>query len=140
MLKIVKATHASAFFSIFDLIMRKYVFAILLVFVFMQLFASKALLYNKTQYPANALTEKIISKSNPSTPDLLVENFIVELDDEDEFSASENKSSVNELMIQNQFGSTKYSAYNPTIHLNSHLTPYSSASKPLYILWSVFRI
>lgn len=140
MLKIVKATHASAFFSIFDPIMRKYVFAILMVFVFMQPLVSKALVYNNTPYSINALTEKIISKSNPSTPGLLVENFIVELDDEDEFSASENKSSVNELMIQNQFGSTKYSAYNSTIHLNSHLTPYSSVSKPLYILWSVFRI
>ena len=140
MLKIVKATHASAFFSIFDPIMRKYVFAILMVFVFMQPLVSKALVYNNTPYSINALTEKIISKSNPPTPGLLVENFIVELDDEDEFSASENKSSVNELMIQNQFGSTKYSAYNSTIHLNSHLTPYSSVSKPLYILWSVFRI
>jgi hypothetical protein len=140
LLKIVKATHASAFFSIFDLIMRKYVFAILMVFVFMQPLVSKALVYNNTCYSTNALTEKIISKSNPSTPALLVENFIAELDDEDEFSASENKSNVNELIIQNQFCSTKYKAVNASIHLSSYLTPYSCASKPLYILWSVFRI
>ncbi len=121
-------------------IMRKYVFAILLAFVFMQPLASRALAYNNTPYPSNALTKLSISKNNPSTPSLLVENFIAELDDEDEFSDSENKSSVNELILESQFGSAMYNASNPTIHLNSYLTPYSCASKPLYILWSAFRI
>lgn len=140
MLKIVKATHASAFFSIFDLIMRKYVFAILLIFVFMQPLVSKALVYNNTPYSIKAHTEHSISKSSPTTPGLLMENFIAELEDEDEFSDSYNLSSANELFIEKQFGSIKYNAVNASIHLNGYLTPYSIASKPLYILWSVFRI
>jgi hypothetical protein len=140
LLKIVKATHASAFFSIFDPIMRKYVFAILLVFVFMQPLVSKALVYNNTPFSINAHTERSISKSTPTTPGLLMENFIAELEDEDEFSDSYNLSSVNELLVEKQFGSIKYNAVNASIHLNGYLTPYSIASKPLYILWSVFRI
>jgi hypothetical protein len=140
LLKIVKADYAWPFFTIFDPIMKKQLLGILLILLFLQPLVSNALAYHSIHNPALVSHKLNFSKGNSSLPNCLMETLVLEAEDEDELFEAENATNPTVLIFSNQYKENKFFPQKLAIHFNSINTQYRSATKPLYILWSVFRI
>ncbi|MEN9696806.1 MAG: hypothetical protein RLZ56_227 [Bacteroidota bacterium] len=119
--------------------MRKYLFGILLLFVFLQPVTAKDLAYHSVPcFTHNGHAS--FSESIPPSPQNQLDELVIDADDEDEISASENNHVIRDLIFENQTQA-------PIVLLNSiangqrcETAPYRQAKQPLYILWRVFRI
>ncbi|MEY4279511.1 MAG: hypothetical protein RL377_1515 [Bacteroidota bacterium] len=140
MLKFVKASLAFTWFSIFVFIMRKYLLGILLIFVFLQPVASRALVYFNAHNISSNTEHGLITKSPTQHTATPMEALATEEDDEDEQVNTETKNNECNLILENQINAnllfqtaTKIASYN-------HSALNRPGNQPLYILWSVFRI
>lgn len=140
MLKFVKATLAFTWFSIFVVNMKKYLFGILLIFVFLQPVASRAIVYFSAHNPLSNTEHHLLTQhhtSNTSTP---MEALATEEDDEDEHANTDTKNNECDWIIQNHIEATQFNPAVSKVVSYSYSAPHTSKNQPLYILWSVFRI
>ena len=120
--------------------MKKYVLGILLVFVFMQPLASRALAYHNAANSTCILSTSSFSKENSNKSGLIAEGCILDADDEDEFSDSEPKNNISEFVLENHIYTNRFIFSTHTFLNKTYTYVDRNASKPLYVLWSVFRI
>ena len=119
--------------------MKKYLFGILLLFVFLQPLTAKDLVYHSApaicNHPQESVTESI-----PLTPQTQVEAVLIDVDDEDEVSETETKNNISQFVYENQTQIAIISGVRQVAITPLGLSPYRLVNQPLYLLWSVFLI
>ena len=120
--------------------MKRYLLGILMLLILFQSLASKALANRVESYSSSAFSREYIQDTHQEFPATLFENFVLDAEDEDDLSELENYISQETIDIQTTGPTHFYYTPNVGITLNSNNSRSECASKPLYILWSVFRI
>ena len=120
--------------------MKKYIYGLFIVLLIIQPLVSKAIVYHNIHHSVNARNEQIISSAIPPSSTLLSENFILDLDDDDEFSETENKTNFNDLILNDQFKICNFTYFDTFIVSHNDTSQNIYQGKSLCILWCVFRI
>ena len=120
--------------------MKRYLLGILMLLILFQPLASKALVNKVESYSSSAFSKEYIQDSRQELPATLFENFVLDVEDEDDLSELENHTSQETVDIQTSIPAHFYYIPNVDITLNSKHSRSECVSKPLYILWSVFLI
>lgn len=119
--------------------MKKYFLGLLLLLAFIQPLVVNVLVYNAHGYLFHGLTIKSPVKKAPASKSLGVDSVIIDFDD-DEVNEEENKDSSTDLYCQYNMNDASFYAHSPLTTLKGTALQFKHINKPLYILWSVFRI
>jgi hypothetical protein len=119
--------------------MNRYILGIITLLFFLQPLATKAIAFNAASFPINNISHQQLQSNNQESPHLLIENLLLDAEDEDEFFEQENNSSEDIIVClpARITYSTLFSKQDAIFYIQD-ASP--ANSKPLYILWSVFRI
>jgi len=120
--------------------MKRYFLGILMFLILFQPLVTKALANRVESYPNSTFSKEQLQAKHQEIPATLFENLVLDAEDEDDLSELENHTSQEAILIKTISPANFYSTYNIGIALNSNNGRSQSSSKPLYILWSVFRI
>jgi hypothetical protein len=122
------------------MIMKKFLLGILTLLLFLQPLASKALAFNTASYPKNINFHQEFQSKKQESPSPIIENLVLDAEDEDEFSELETSSCEDTIVCQ--AANLSYSSLCSKQAAITYSKEVSRAcyNKPLYILWSVFRI
>lgn len=116
--------------------MRKYILGVLMLLAYLQPLVANALVFNTNDSFFHLNSPSHFSKDLPSSKSLMVESILIDIDDDDELSEPSS-----DLCLLDNINSAAFNAQiiksNQTIAVDSKI---KHSSKPLYILWSVFRI
>ena len=111
-----------------------------MLLAYLQPLVVNALVFDNNSHLKSPITQSNISKTQPIEKALSVEAIFVDLDDEDDFSESETKNVNTDIYCQCSFIDAYLKVHSTLATLNSTDFQLKHSSKPLYILWSVFRI
>ena len=119
--------------------MKRYLIGILVLFILFQPLITKALVNNNISCPLGTFSKELLDVNHQKGPIHLMDSIVLDAEDEDEFSEFENFDS-NEAPVL-EYTSIMHNACN-VAHFNFTGKAANNAysNKPLYILWSVFRI
>jgi len=119
--------------------MKKYLLGFLLLLVFVQPLVVNVLVYNTQAKTVHSFAFKSPIKKIPATKSFGIDSIIIDLDDE-EVAEADNKGYQTDLFCQANLEEAYVKVHSDLAALKSTSAPLKHSSKPLYILWSVFRI
>ena len=120
--------------------MKKYFLGFLLLLAFLQPLVVNVLVSNVKEHPFHTLSFKSPFKKAPATKSFGLDSVILDIDDDDEFSENEKKSiDSKDYYLQPAYCLSVYKKDN-SINKARANTISSYSNRPLFILWSVFRI
>lgn len=120
--------------------MNRYILGLITLLLFLQPLATKALAFNAASYPQNIISQQLLQSNKQESPTPIIENIVLDVEDEDEFSELENNSC--EDVVACQTPGVPFSSLcskQAAITYNKEVLR-ACYKEPLYILWSVFRI
>lgn len=120
--------------------MKKYLLGFLLLLAFLQPLVVNVLVSNGQGHPIHALAFKSPVKKAPATNSFGLDNVILDIDDDDEFSENEgNENDSKDYFLAPQYCLVYYNKDN-AVHSEKAVINTPHSNRPLFILWSVFRI
>ena len=120
--------------------MKKYLLGFLLLLAFLQPLVVNLLVSNGQEHPVHILAFKSPIKKAPATKSFGLDSVIIDIDDDDEFSDNERKQNDSkDYFLQPQYCLAKYIKDN-SVHSEKATITTPHSNRPLFILWSVFRI
>jgi hypothetical protein len=119
--------------------MKKYLLGLLLLLAFVQPLVVNMLVYNAQARTFHSFVVKSPVKKAPTSKNFGIDSIIVDLDDDDVAEAN-NKEYQTDLFSQSNLEEAYVRVHSKLATLKSTSAPLKHSSKPLYILWSVFRI
>ena len=119
--------------------MKKYLLGFLMLLAFIQPLVVNVLVYNAQERTFHNFAIKSPVKKLPATKSFGIDSIIVDLDD-DEVAEVDNKEHQTDLFYQSNLEEAYVRVHSKLATLKSTSAPLKHSSKPLYILWSVFRI
>lgn len=119
--------------------MKKYLLGFLLLLAFLQPMVANVLFYNTQGHQIHGIAFKSPIKKAPTTKSFGVDSILIELDDDD-ISETETETNHSEWYCQNNDHLINNWSNTELVNLKYSSTKLKHSSKPLYILWSVFRI
>ena len=120
--------------------MKKQVLGLLFILVFLQPMTSRLLEYYNTYKNNPVITAFSISKDKSSSQHITLENILIEVDDEDEFSVVENEPNILSWFIE--YHSKTYKNFEDSFSKSKryYSTQAIFTKKPIYILCQHFLI
>jgi hypothetical protein len=119
--------------------MKKYLLGFLMLLAFIQPLVVNVLVYNAQERTFHNFAIKSPVKKLPATKSFGIDSIIIDLDDE-EVAEADNKDYQTDLFCQANLEEAYVKVHSDLATLKSTSAPLKHSSKPLYILWSVFRI
>lgn len=119
--------------------MKKYLLGFLLLLAFVQPLVVNMLVYNAQAHSIHALAIKSPVKKLPTTKSFGIDSVIIDLDD-DEITEIETKEHSSEVYCHHNLDEAYLKQHTVLATLKSNDFQTKHSSKPLYILWNVFRI
>ena len=120
--------------------MKKYLLGFLLLLAFLQPMVVNVLVSNGQGHPLHTLAFKSPVKKAPATKSFGLDNVILDIDDDDEFSENEvNENDSKDYFLKSQYCLGYYNKDN-SVHSEKATINITHSNRPLFILWSVFRI
>ena len=101
---------------------------------------SRAMANKVESYPNNTPSKEYFKATHHEVPATFLDNFVFDAEDEDDLSEFDNLASPDAIAIQTIGPAYFYFKHNNALVSISNNDILTYASKPLYILWSVFRI
>ena len=120
--------------------MKKLVLGFLFVLVFLQPLASKALEFLNIHNSNLSKSVFSISKDKSPIRSLTLENIVLEVDDEDEFTVAENEPNISEWIVENHSNTHKIFEDSFSKFVRNYAIQSIFTKKPIYILCQHFLI
>lgn len=117
--------------------MKKYLLSLLLLLAFLQPLVANVVFYNTQDHQIHNISIKSPIKKIPSSKSFGLDSILIDLDDDD-ITESENANS--DWYYQKNSHFIRSWANFELVTLKPSSPKLKHSSKPLYILWSVFRI
>lgn len=120
--------------------MKKFLLGFLLLLAFLQPLVVNLLVSNGQEHQLHTLAFKSPIKKAPATKSIGLDFVILDIDDEDEFSNNEgNENDSKDYFLQPAYCFAIYNNDN-SAHSEKATVSTPHSNRPLFILWSVFRI
>ncbi len=119
--------------------MKKYLLGFLLLLAFVQPLVVNMLVNNAQAHSLHTLIIKSPVKKLPATKSFGLDSVIIDLDD-DEITEIETKEHLSDVYCQYNLDEAYLKTHTVLATLKSNEFQTKHSSKPLYILWNVFRI
>ena len=107
---------------------------------FFQPFATKVLANYSTLRTEISYAREQINPTTPESPTRSIDSIVLDAEDEDEFSDFKNSVNDKSVAFDKTGFSSSYISQNSRFFNKGVYVNYTYSCKPLYILWSVFRI
>ena len=120
--------------------MKKYLLGFLLLLAFVQPLVVNMLVYNAQAHSFHTLIIKSPVKKAPPTKSFGFDSVILDLDDDDEITEIETKETSAEVYCHYNLDEAYLKQHTILATLKSNDFQTKHSSKPIYILWNVFRI
>lgn len=120
--------------------MKKYILGILMLLAYLQPLVVNALVFETNNNKFHHNDQNDFSKRQPVGKNFELDAVVADFDDEDESPETELKHINADEYIQRSFEIAYLNYHDTTASLKSKETQLKHSTKPIYILWSVFRI
>lgn len=118
---------------------RRYILGILMLMAYLQPLVVNALVFNINEKTPSNTNNSHITNNPPAKHAFLVESVLLDIDDDDDLLVSEKKNTESDLYKNTIFLHSSFTINKARVHFIEYPHKYP-VSKPLYILWRVFRI
>ena len=119
--------------------MKKYFLGFLLLLSFIQPLAVNMLVSNAKGHSLHTFALKSPTKKLPATKTLGIDSVLLDIDDDENTDSEVQKQDAYFYSLQSSFGrNLSFSVIKNSV--KAHLAFTEIPSKPIYILWNVFRI
>ena len=119
--------------------MKKYLLGFLLFLTFIQPLVVNMLIYNAKQQTVHTISFKSPLKKAPSSNSFGLDTVLIDLDDDDN-SEKELNDHQTDIFCQYDIQEAYLKEHATLASIKTAYAPLKHSNKPLYILWSVFRI